>query len=104
MTDEEFLLEVKAEVERARAKFPDADMTNAALVEEVGELSTALMYEPWNRVVDEAVQVAAMACRLATEGDSSAKNFRDRKVHDVDGPSKGKRYGLPEHRMPERGE
>lgn len=101
MTDEEFLLEVKAEIDRARSKFPAADMTNAALVEEVGELSTALMYEPWNRVIAEAVQVAAMACRLATEGDWSAKRFRDHKVHAIDKYGKPMRYVGPEFEMPE---
>lgn len=101
MTLTEFLTEVQHEVGRAREKFPDADMTNAALVEEVGELSKALMYEPWDRVVAEAVQVAAMACRIALEGDASAKPFRDRVVHDCDSNGVARRYGPEQFRMPE---
>lgn len=104
MTVTEFLEKVQIEVGHARAKFPDADMVNAALVEEVGELSTALMCEPWTNVVAEAVQVAAMACRLATEGDQSAKTFRDRQVHDCDINGKARRYGPQEFRMPEPGD
>lgn len=90
-----FLQEVLAEVGRARAKFPGANATNAALVEEVGEVSTALMYEPWNAVRAECVQVAAMAVRLATEGDATFKDWREKRVHEG-----GARYALPEHRMP----
>lgn len=95
MTDDQFLRLVAAEVQRARDKFPGANATNAALVEEVGEVSKALMYEPWNCVVNEAVQVAAMCVRLATEGDATMKDFRWGKVHD-----KGRRYTGAEFVMP----
>jgi len=95
MTDNDFLVMVAAEVMRARAEFPGANATNAALVEEVGEVSKALMYEPWNAVVAEAVQVAAMCLRLATEGDATMKEFRWAKVHDH-----GRRYVGPEFEMP----
>lgn len=80
-TDEQFLAAVLDEVKRARTKFPGANATNAALVEEVGEVSTALMYDPFYNVVAEAIQVAAMACRLAIEGDATMKDFRWDKVH-----------------------
>jgi hypothetical protein len=95
MTDKQFLAEVLAEVRRARAKFPGANATNAALVEEVGELSKALMYEPFSNVIAEAVQVATMALRLATEGDGTMDDFRFDKFH-----QNGTRYCLPEHIMP----
>lgn len=94
-TDREFTEAVLAEVKRARAKFPGANATNAALVEEVGEVSTALMFEPWNMVRAECVQVAAMALRLAIEGDATFKDWREKKIHE-----NGARYDLPEHRMP----
>jgi len=96
MTDEQFLKLVAAEVERARTKFPGCNATNAALVEEVGEVSKALMYEPWNCVVNEAVQVAAMCVRLATEGDATMADFRWEKVR-----AKGQRYTDHEFVMPQ---
>ena len=95
MTDEQFLKAVIAEAKRARRSFPGANATNAALVEEVGEVSKALMYEPWNAVCDEAVQVAVMAMRLATEGDSTFEAWRERTIH-----QNGTRYMRKEHRMP----
>lgn len=95
MTDEEFLAAVLKEVQRARLLFPGANATNAALIEEVGEVSKALMYEPWTSVIQEAAQVAAMACRLVTEGDSTMQDFRWHKVH-----RGGKCFMRPEHIMP----
>ena len=95
MNDEKFLKLVAAEVKRARKKFPGENATNAALVEEVGEVSTALMFEPWDAVIAEAVQVAAMAVRLATEGDSTFKDWRWKAVHEG-----GHRYMGNKHIMP----
>jgi hypothetical protein len=95
MTDEQFLKAVAAEVKRARKLFPGENATNAALVEEVGEVSTALMFEPWNAVIAEAVQVAAMACRLSVEGDSTFKEWRWKKIH-----QEGERYMGKQHLMP----
>lgn len=95
MTDQEFIGLVLNEVKQARRKFPDNDALNCALVEEVGELSKALMYEPFGCVVDEAVQVAAMACRIAIEGDPTMTSFRYNKVH-----NKGTRYMRVEHIQP----
>ena len=49
--------------------------TVAALTEEVGELAQAMLHiregkgTDWTRVYREAVQVAVMAMRAATEGD-----------------------------------
>lgn len=55
----------------------------AALTEEVGELAKALLSEPWERVVAEAVQVAAMAIRVAEEGDSTFAEYRARQGLDA---------------------
>lgn len=77
-----FIDQVFAEVERARAKWPGNRVQLAAFTEEVGEAAKALLhhdYEPSpaglcaNRaeVWKELVQAAAMAVRVATEGDSS---------------------------------
>src|SRR5258707_12353109 len=97
MNDAQFLEAVAAEVKRAREKFPGANATNAALVEEVGEVSTALMFEPWSAVIAEAVQVAAMACRLAVEGDATFEEWRWKTIHE-----NGKRYIGEEFQMPEQ--
>lgn len=95
LTDAVFLSLVKGELAAARKKFPESGAVNCALVEEVGEVSSALMYEPWNKVVAECVQVAAMAVRLAVEGDPTMTEFRNDKVHE-----NGRRYGGPEFTMP----
>jgi nicotinic acid phosphoribosyltransferase len=95
MNDQEFTAAVQKEIAHARTKFPGSEANGPAMIEEVGEVCKALMYEPWQNVVAECVQVAAMAQRLATEGDDTMRAFREKHVHDF-----GKRYGLPEHRMP----
>jgi hypothetical protein len=72
---ETFLENVAAEVHRAIVKFPQPNPTLAALTEEVGEVAKALLHlregkaHSWGDVYDEAVQVAAMALRIAVEGD-----------------------------------
>lgn len=59
------------EIKRARAKFPDNKHLLAALMEEVGELAQALADNHGKqRVREEAIQVACVAIRIATEGDS----------------------------------
>lgn len=74
-----FLAEVLDEARRARSKFPNGRETNLpALIEEVGEFVRALLqhtHEPDKKVSAEdvwreAIQTAAMACRLAVEGDA----------------------------------
>lgn len=69
--------DIKHELNAARSKFPgNLDML-PALTEEVGELSAALIqhkHEPekgktHRDIYNEAVQVAVMAIRVATEGD-----------------------------------
>jgi hypothetical protein len=72
--------QIDEELRRARNKFPDNKHINTALAEEVGELSQALLWteETFNGhprassadVRREALQVAVMAIRVITEGDS----------------------------------
>jgi len=64
------------EIVGARAKFPENKYKLAALVEEVGELSQALIdnsrgKQTNSQVFKEAIQVAAMALRIAAEGDDN---------------------------------
>jgi NTP pyrophosphatase (non-canonical NTP hydrolase) len=77
--DRRFMQEVAAEIAKARAKFPDTEITTLAFSEESGELVKAVLDEPKASVRKEAVQVAAMACRLATEGDDSVVNWRKKR-------------------------
>lgn len=74
--DEHFISALRVELTNARRKFPSANFSMLALIEEVGELSQAVLKHAagkWEvtRVFDEAVQVAAMAIRVATENDNS---------------------------------
>ncbi len=68
---------IRDEVKAARDKFPETTHMLAALVEEVGELSQAMMEHDRaqgtsvQEVLREAVQVAAMAVRVAVEGDNN---------------------------------
>ena len=65
------------EIERARSKFPTNKLLLAALMEEVGELSKALIEnEPAQNVITEAIQVACVAIRIAEEGESSFPEFK----------------------------
>jgi len=74
--DGRFLADVAHELSRARAKFPGNTLQMMALTEEVGELAQALIdhrmgKQTEEQVYREAVQVAAMAVRVAVDGDSS---------------------------------
>lgn len=62
--------DVKMELDRARAKHPENKHMLAALMEEVGELAKALL-EGDDEYYTEAIQVACVAIRIATEGDPS---------------------------------
>ena len=68
---------IRNEVKNAREKFPKSTHMLAALVEEVGELSQAMVEHDRmqgtsvQEVLREAVQVAAMAVRVAVEGDDN---------------------------------
>lgn len=78
--DVSFLLGVLAEVRKARAKFPDNGslVTGLALGEESGEAQRALLHIYEGKSAEEplyleCVQTAAMALRLALEGDDRAE-------------------------------
>lgn len=59
------------EIDFARRKFSSNWALLAALGEELGELSEALVEgKPAHQVFHEAIQVAAVAIRVATEGDA----------------------------------
>ena len=73
----QFLNDMTDELKSARRKFPSSDAAMVALVEEVGELAKAMLEESTDRVWAEAVQVAAMACRVASEGDSTLDCVRE---------------------------
>lgn len=69
-----FVSKVIDEARRARLKFPPPETTLAAAVEELGEVATALMDLQAGRdtpehLYEECVQLAAMALRIAVEGD-----------------------------------
>lgn len=70
------LNDLDAEIARARLKFPACEHTYAALLEELGELAQALIEHktgraPARNVRAEALQVACVAVRIASEGDAS---------------------------------
>lgn len=86
----QFLDDVGDEIARARKLFPSSRLVLAALTEEVGELAQAMLKVAagkWDarRVYEEAVQVAAMAARVATEGDPSFTAYTE---PDEAGPGK----------------
>lgn len=82
------LYQIDAELANARQKFPRNTLMYLALAEEVGELANAMIEHRLtvqNRggkncvfrddVAAEAIQVAAMAIRILTEGDSSIPEY-----------------------------
>lgn len=79
----EFINEIQREVNKAREKFPSGEHNLAALVEEVGELHRALLQQAQEPekgkthedVWGEALQVAAMATRVASEGDPAFPKY-----------------------------
>ncbi|URI11031.1 hypothetical protein MW290_18860 [Aquincola tertiaricarbonis] len=71
-----FLSDVRAELVRARAKFPGDRIMTVALAEEFGELCKAVLDEPAANVRKEAVQTAVMAARVVLDGDGSVREWR----------------------------
>lgn len=71
-----FLDAVRCEVMRAQELFPGRRVMGMAFNEEAGELNKALLDEPWVNVFKEAVQAAAMAARVALEGDEGLDAWR----------------------------
>lgn len=86
--------EIERELERARASFPGENVTFAALIEEVGELATALFEQGRDEVRKEAVQVAVMAMRVILDGDHSFEPWRAK--HDLDPLIKAAEKDAPE--------
>lgn len=63
---------LQGEVMAGRKKFPGNRLALAALMEEVGELSRALLQrKPKAEIEREAAQVAAVAMRIFEEGDAT---------------------------------
>jgi len=84
MMHEDIHYSVSAELAYAREKFPGNEDQFAALIEEVGELANALIEHKRGKgnganVFAEAIQVAAMAIRVAEEG---SKEFPYRYKHE----------------------
>lgn len=74
----DFFADVLAELTRARTKFPENKHNLAALIEESGEVANALLSVDYELGTDadvwnECVQTAAMALRVAVEGDPDFK-------------------------------
>lgn len=75
MNIDQFLADVKAEVERARKLFPGPNNHQTlAFAEEAGELVQAVLDRHYGKAGDaevyaEAVQAAAMAARVVLDGD-----------------------------------
>ena len=76
MTDNQFIRAVILEVANAREKFPSNDGLTLALAEESGEAIKAAMDENLDFLRAECVQTAAMALRLAVEGDPMVDALR----------------------------
>ena len=65
------MAEISDEVVRARAKHPANRHMLGALMEEVGELSQALLQgKGKDEIEKEAIQVACVAIRIVEEGDA----------------------------------
>lgn len=80
-----FLADVAQEIIRARSLHPGNAHLLAALVEEVGELSKAMMEnQGQKRINDEALHVACVACRIALEGDSDFVQIAPPRVYAYD--------------------
>ena len=73
------LTAISAEVLRARLKHPGNVHLLAALVEEVGELSRALLEgKSWDDIEIEAIQVACVAVRIIEEGEGDFGRMKSR--------------------------
>lgn len=74
-----FVADVLAELEDAHERYPAPDGVIAALASEVGELAVAYLRAPLKTVYTEAVQVAVVALRVATEGDPTLDKLRSKR-------------------------
>lgn len=73
---DDFVEAMRAEHQRALAKYPAPNTNLAALAGEAGEVATAMNKEPFANVQTEAVQTAVMCARLALEGDPFMDKYR----------------------------
>jgi hypothetical protein len=80
--ESKFLQEVLAEFLRARKLFPSPDGLICAAGEEFGEVCKAYLDESKTRVREECVQLAAMAARIALEGDPTLEGYRAKRGAD----------------------
>ena len=80
--EDQFLELVKEEVIRAREKFPTTEKLLVALQEEAGEVAKSFLdYGQFShQALEELVQVAAVALRLANEGDTDFDNWKGLKT------------------------
>lgn len=76
-----FFLDVKKEIRRAEAKSPETDCLGLALMEEAGKVAKAMLSEKPLNIYKECVQTAAMALRVAVEGDPSTIPYRRRRMN-----------------------
>lgn len=74
-----FIQNVRAEISRARSKFPGRRIMGLAFGEEMGEVFKALLDERAVNVYKECVQAACMAGRIALDGDESVDEWREQK-------------------------
>jgi NTP pyrophosphatase (non-canonical NTP hydrolase) len=74
----ESVSELRAEIARARAKFPNNRNLLAALMEEAGELARALLQEGNSEhAAQEALQTACVAMRIYEEGDLAYRDLSE---------------------------
>lgn len=77
------------EMARARDRFPNASKNFLALIEEVGELGTALLeIEGRGRIKAEALQVACVAMRIYEEGDPTIEGANFSEMQPLPGPER----------------
>ena len=78
LADEQFLAHLLVEVRRIRALFPNAIGVVTALIDEVGTLAESIQdfrdgkHRNWGRIHRNAIQVATLAMRCATEPNATS--------------------------------
>ncbi len=77
--DSIFLAAVLHEIEKNRRQYPHFDATTAVVTASAGELAIAMLSEKSAEVYDKAVRLAAMALKLAVDGDRSLEPHRDKR-------------------------
>lgn len=82
VSNKDVISDIEDELKKARNAWPKNHHMMNALTEEVGELAQALLHMNFEKgkkthkdVYKEAIQVATMAIRVATEGDSTLPEY-----------------------------